>query len=311
MRETRTFFVTQLTDASALLRKRCSVKAALRGVYAKEIPVKKIISAAIATTALTITATMTALAGSWGQQNGSWVYLNDVGQLQTGWAWIDGNQDGIAESYYFDLNGCLATATTTPDGYTVNSDGAWVQDGSVQTKVIPLSNPNALGRLGTVAGSSSMSSDSFLVAGSAYENGKNYMHSEEALQQVTGRKDIVNFARQYVGAGKLRYGTGTNLNGGPVDCSGFVLAVFRQFGISLPRTSAEQCAAAPRYVSEAEMLPGDLIFYGNGGRVNHVAIYTGENSIVHATNSSRGWVFEDSGSSAMHYAPIIAIGRYW
>ncbi len=113
------------------------------------------------------------------------------------------------------------------------------------------------------------------------------------------------------GAGKLRYGAGTNLNGGPVDCSGFVLAVFRQFGISLPRTSAEQCAAAPRYVSEAEMLPGDLIFYGNGGRVNHVAIYTGENSIVHATNSSRGWVFEDSGSSAMHYAPIIAIGRYW
>ena len=272
---------------------------------------KKIMSAAIATAALTITATMTALAGSWTQQNGSWVYLNDAGQLQTGWAWIDGNQDGIAESYYFDMSGKLSTSTTTPDGYTVNSDGAWVQDGSVQTKVIPLSNPNALGRLGTVAGSSSMSSDSFLVAGSAYENGKNYMHSEEALQQVTGRKDIVNFARQYVGAGKLRYGTGTNLNGGPVDCSGFVLAVFRQFGISLPRTSAEQCAAAPRYVSEAEMLPGDLIFYGNGGRVNHVAIYTGENSIVHATNSSRGWVFEDSGSSAMHYAPIIAIGRYW
>lgn len=272
---------------------------------------KKIMSAAIATAALTITATMTALAGSWGQQNGSWVYLNDAGQLQTGWVWIDGNQDGIAESYYFDLNGCLSTDTTTPDGYTVNSDGAWVQDGSVQKKVIPLSDPNALGRFGTVAGSSDMLSDSYLVAGSAYEDGKNYMHSQESLQQVTGRKDIVNFARQYVGAGKLRYGTGTNLNGGPVDCSGFVLAVFRQFGISLPRTSAEQCAAAPRYVSEAEMLPGDLIFYGNGGRVNHVAIYTGENSIVHATNSSRGWVFEDSGSSAVYYAPIIAIGRYW
>ena len=142
---------------------------------------RKLISAVVVTAALAISATMTALAGSWGQQNGSWVYLNDAGQLQTGWAWIDGNQDGIAESYYFDLNGCLSTSTTTPDGYTVNSDGAWVQDGSVQTKVIPLSDPNALGRLGTVAGSSSMSSDSFLVAGSAYENGKNYMQSEEAL----------------------------------------------------------------------------------------------------------------------------------
>ena len=81
---------------------------------------RKLISAAVVTAALAISATMTALAGSWGQQNGSWVYLNDAGQLQTGWAWIDGNQDGIAESYYFDLNGCLATGTTTPDGYTVN-----------------------------------------------------------------------------------------------------------------------------------------------------------------------------------------------
>ena len=270
----------------------------------------KYVSAAIATVALTITTAMTVWAGSWTQQNGSWIYLDDAGQRQIGWAWIDGNQDGIAEYYYFDQNGCLATDTTTADGYTVNESGAWTQDGVVQKKVIPLSDPNALGRLGTIAGSSPLSGDSFLVAGSAYENGKNYMHSEEALQQVTGRKDIVNFARQYVGAGKLRYGAGTNLNGGPVDCSGFVLAVFRQFGISLPRTSAEQCTAAPRYVSEAEMLPGDLIFYGSGGRVNHVAIYTGENSIVHATNSSRVWVYEDSGS-AMHYAPIIAIGRYW
>ena len=272
---------------------------------------KKFLTVVMMAVAFTLTAAMNAWAGSWEQQSGSWFYRNDAGQFQTGWAWIDGNQDGIAESYYFDQTGRMIVDTITPDGYRVNSDGAWVQDGTVQKKVIPLSNPNALGRLGTIAGSSEVSTGNFLVAGSAYENGLNYMNTEESLQQITGRKDIVNFARQYVGAGKLRYGAGTNLNGGPVDCSGFVLAVFREFGISLPRTSAEQCAAAPKYVSEAEMLPGDLIFYGNGGRVNHVAIYTGENSIVHATNSSRGWVFEDRGSSAMHYTTIVAIGRYW
>lgn len=129
--------------------------------------------------------------------------------------------------------------------------------------------------------------------------------------QINGRKDIVNFARQYVGAGVLRYGTGNTLSG-PADCSGFVQAVFREFGMSLPRTSREQAMSAPKYVSEAEMMPGDLIFYGGSiGSVSHVAIYTGDHSIVHATNSRRGWVFEDSGTRAMHYTHIAAIGRYW
>ena len=44
---------------------------------------------------------------------------------QDGWHWIDGNHDGIAECYYFDDAGWLLTSTTTPDGYTVDEDGAW------------------------------------------------------------------------------------------------------------------------------------------------------------------------------------------
>ena len=51
-----------------------------------------------------------------------------------GWQWIDGNGDGTAESYCFDANGYLYTNTTTPDGYTVNADGAWTENGVVQTK---------------------------------------------------------------------------------------------------------------------------------------------------------------------------------
>ena len=49
------------------------------------------------------------------------------------WQWIDGNGDGVSESYYFGSNGYLLTNTTTADGYTVNADGAWVVDGVVQT----------------------------------------------------------------------------------------------------------------------------------------------------------------------------------
>ena len=60
-----------------------------------------------------------------------------------GWQWIDGNGDGTAECYYFDDNGQMLTGTTTPDGYTVNSDGAWTENGTVQTKSVAAANNEA------------------------------------------------------------------------------------------------------------------------------------------------------------------------
>lgn len=59
-------------------------------------------------------------------ENTTW-YANE-------WQWIDGNGDGVAESYCFDANGYMYANTTTPDGYTVNADGAWTENGVVQTK---------------------------------------------------------------------------------------------------------------------------------------------------------------------------------
>ena len=50
------------------------------------------------------------------------------------WQWIDGNNDGITECYYFDQNGYMLASTTTPDGFTVNADGAWTVNSVVQTK---------------------------------------------------------------------------------------------------------------------------------------------------------------------------------
>ena len=64
----------------------------------------------------------------WKYDSGNGEYLNN------GWQWIDDNKDGIAESYYFDNKGYLLTDTTTPDGYAVNKDGAWIVNGVVQTK---------------------------------------------------------------------------------------------------------------------------------------------------------------------------------
>ena len=50
------------------------------------------------------------------------------------WQWQDVNGDGISECYYYDDNGTMLTNTTTPDGYTVDSNGAWVVNGVVQTQ---------------------------------------------------------------------------------------------------------------------------------------------------------------------------------
>jgi hypothetical protein len=59
------------------------------------------------------------------------------------WQWLDGNNDGIAESYYFDGNGYMLANTTTSDGYTVKADGAWTVNGVVQTQGAAVNNSSA------------------------------------------------------------------------------------------------------------------------------------------------------------------------
>lgn len=97
---------------------------------------KKIMMFAIATV-MTLPMSMTAFAGQWLSDAGGWWWQNNDGSYPADtWQWIDGNNDGIAESYYFDSQGYCLLDTTTPDGYTVNGTGAWVQDGIIQTKPI-------------------------------------------------------------------------------------------------------------------------------------------------------------------------------
>ena len=97
--------------------------------------------------ALTMAAMMTVgvSAKGWQKNNTGWWYgTNDANTTwhANGWQWIDGNGDGTAECYYFDQNGYMLSATTTPDGYTVNSDGAWTYDGIVQRKNVQTTTAN-------------------------------------------------------------------------------------------------------------------------------------------------------------------------
>ena len=87
--------------------------------------------------AMMIGGTLTAHAatGQWKQNATGWWWERLGGGYPTNtWVWIDGNNDGKAECYYFDSVGYMLANTTTPDGYTVNADGAWTENGVVQTQ---------------------------------------------------------------------------------------------------------------------------------------------------------------------------------
>lgn len=96
--------------------------------------IKAIQKLALMVMALCLMAPITSFAGEWQQSNKGYWYVNDDGSFIKGqWAWIDGNNDGLAECYYFNENGYLE-ANTVVDGYEVNSDGAWIVNGVIQRK---------------------------------------------------------------------------------------------------------------------------------------------------------------------------------
>ena len=91
-------------------------------------------SCIILAAAMVLMMSFSAFAGVWKNDAKGWWYENaDGSYLRNGWNWVDGNNDGVSESYYFQNDGYLVTNTTV-EGYQVNSDGAWVVNGAVQTK---------------------------------------------------------------------------------------------------------------------------------------------------------------------------------
>lgn len=101
---------------------------------------KKIVALVMAM-AMVVGSNMTVFAAGWQQNATGWWWQNDDGSWPANsWQWLDGNRDGVAECYYFDGNGYMLANTTTPDGYTVNADGAWTVNGVVQTQGVASGN---------------------------------------------------------------------------------------------------------------------------------------------------------------------------
>ncbi len=114
---------------------------------------------------------------------------------------------------------------------------------------------------------------------------------------------IATYATQYVGNSYV-WG-GTSLTDG-ADCSGFVQTVYADNDISVARTAAEQ-AAGGTSVESGDLQEGDLLFYSSSGdEIDHVAIYIGDDTIVHAANSDRGIVTDYA-----YYDDPVAAVRYY
>ena len=110
-------------------------------------------------------------------------------------------------------------------------------------------------------------------------------------------QSVAEFALQYVG-NPYSYG-GVSLTDG-ADCSGFVLAVYDHFGVSLPH-DADAMVNYGRSVSVSEAMPGDIVCYSG-----HCAIYIGGGQIVHAIDYGYG-----IGITGLHYSgkPVLDVRR--
>lgn len=108
--------------------------------------------------------------------------------------------------------------------------------------------------------------------------------------------DVVQFAKQFVGNPYV-YG-GTSLTNG-ADCSGFVMSVYKNFGVSLPHSSAADRNVGATVNGLENAQPGDIICYSG-----HVGIYAGNGQIVHASTSRTGIIV-----SSATYRSILSIRR--
>ena len=126
-------------------------------------------------------------------------------------------------------------------------------------------------------------------------------HSEKGL-----RANLVATSRTYLGVPYLWGGSSSQ----GFDCSGLAMAVYRLNGLQLPRSSREQFEAGSP-VAVNKLLPGDLLFFATQGHgaVTHVAIYVGDDTLIHAPSRGKrisqepfsGSYFQESFLGARRY----------
>lgn len=118
-------------------------------------------------------------------------------------------------------------------------------------------------------------------------------------------QEIITYAQKFVGNPYV-WGGESLTNG--ADCSGFVWKIYSNFGFGKEfkrMAAADIASSVGKKVSVSDRQPGDLIFYTNSsGRVNHVALYIGNDRIVHAANKKQGII-----TSKYNYRDVYRVRR--
>lgn len=149
----------------------------------------------VAAGALSVLLSAPAFAAEWKQDQNGWWYQRENGSYPVStWEWIDGDGNGIEECYYFDENGYLLTSAVTPDGYEVNENGAWISDGTVQTRKKTLT--------GTYAGTLYFNSDPTVVRVTERADGSILVRYSGDSEDITIKDTEILYSRnpKYDGA---------------------------------------------------------------------------------------------------------------
>lgn len=128
-------------------------------------------------------------------------------------------------------------------------------------------------------------------SGKSSDGGKTY-----ASPTGSSGADVAQFALQFVGNPYV-YGGSSLTNG--TDCSGFVMSVYNNFGVSLPHSSAADRSVGATVNGLENAQAGDIICYSG-----HVGIYIGNGQIVHASTERTGIIVSNAS-----YRSILSIRR--
>lgn len=121
----------------------------------------------------------------------------------------------------------------------------------------------------------------------AQKSNKTNQNAYSKENSFSSNSQLIEQAKKYIGT-PYKWG-GTTKNG--IDCSAFVQNVYKSVGIDLPRTSRQQYKfIANNRVNTKQT--GDLVFFKKGKNISHVAIYIGDNKIIHAS-SKKGVIIQD------------------
>lgn len=129
----------------------------------------------------------------------------------------------------------------------------------------------------------------------------------EAVEMMQFRTGVAGWAQNYTG---IRYRHGGRGPSTGFDCSGFTSYILDEFQVKVSACSRTQSAQGTK-ISLSEVLPGDLVFFGRRGHIQHVAMVvenTAEGIICVHSTSSRGVVVENI-STSKYWKPKILFAR--